>query len=413
MDLSDIMTLGNFLLNKVMTMLSSEIKKLSSDILSEVISLRRTIHREPELGFKEFKTSTLVANYLDSLGLKVTKGIAGTGVVGLLEGTSPGKTIAIRADMDALPIQEETDLPYASSIPGVMHACGHDVHTSIVLGTANILSKLKDQIKGNVKFIFQPGEEGLGGAKKMIEEGALDNPKVDAIIALHVAPNCKTGQISVSSGPVMASPSEFKLEIKGRGGHAAEPQKAIDPIIIGTNIVNLFQTIVSRSKDPLKSAVLSVTCFQAGNTFNIIPSNAIIKGTVRTFDSLLDDEISKRMLAIISSVTGAMGAEYSFEYVKSYPPVVNSKEMVDLIVNASLKVTEKENIILDKQVSMLAEDFSYYLNEVPGALFNLGCSEPNCNHFENLHSSKLIADENCISVGMEVFTQAVVDFFSN
>lgn len=392
-------------------MLSSEIKKLSSDILSEIVSLRRTIHKEPELGFKEFKTSALIANYLNSLGLKVTKGIAGTGVIGLLEGSSPGKTIAIRADMDALPILEETNLPYASSNPGIMHACGHDVHMSIALGTANMLSKLKSQIKGNVKFIFQPGEEGLGGAKKMIDEGALENPKVDAIIALHIAPNCKAGQISISSGPVMSSPSEFAIEIKGRGGHAAEPQKTIDPIIIGANIINLFQTIVSRNKDPLKSAVLSVTSFQAGNAFNIIPSNAYIKGTVRTFDPLLDEEISKRMLAIISSVTGAMGAEYSFDYRKSYPPVVNSKEIVDLIVNASSKVIARENIILNEQASMLAEDFSYYLKEVPGALFNLGSSDPSCVHFENLHSNKLVVDENCIAVGMEIFSQIVIDFF--
>ncbi|HOQ00070.1 MAG TPA: M20 family metallopeptidase [Acetivibrio clariflavus] len=394
-------------------MLSSELKKISSDILSEIVSLRRTIHKEPELGFKEFKTSTLVANYLNSLGLKVNKGIAGTGVIGLLEGNSSGKTIAIRADMDALPITEETDFPYASSIPGVMHACGHDVHTSIVLGTANILSKLRKQIKGNVKFIFQPGEEGLGGAKKMIDEGALENPEVDAIIALHIAPNCKTGQISISSGPVMASPSEFTIEIKGRGGHAAEPQKTIDPIIIGANIINLFQTIVSRNKDPLKSAVLSVTSFQAGNAFNIIPSNAYIKGTVRTFDPFLDDEIYKRMHSIISSVTGAMGAEYSFDYRKSYPPVVNSKEIVDIIVKASSKVIDNENIILNKQASMLAEDFSYYLNEIPGALFNLGCSHPSWTHFENLHSSKLVVDENCISTGMEIFSQTVMDFFEN
>lgn len=394
-------------------MLSSEIKKLSSDILSEIVSLRRTIHKEPELGFKEFKTSTLVANYLNSLGLKVNKGIAGTGVIGLLEGKSPGKTIAIRADMDALPITEETDLPYASSIPGVMHACGHDIHTSIVLGTANILSKFKNQIKGNIKFIFQPGEEGLGGAKKMIDEGALENPKVDAIIALHIAPNCKTGQISICSGPVMASPSEFTIEIKGRGGHAAEPQKTIDPIIIGTNIINLFQTIVSRNKDPLKSAVLSVTSFQAGNAFNIIPSNAYIKGTVRTFDPLLDDEIYKRMHSIISSVTGAMGAEYSFNYRKSYPPVINNKEIVDIIVKASSKIIGKENLILNKQASMLAEDFSYYSNEVPGALFNLGCSAPSWTHFENLHSSRLVVDENCIATGMEIFSQTVMDFFEN
>lgn len=393
-------------------MLSKEIKKLSSEILSEIILIRRAIHKEPELGFKEFKTSSLISKHLQTLGLKVSKGVASTGVTGLLEGISSGKTLAIRADMDALPILEENDFQYASSNPGVMHACGHDVHTAIVLGTAHILCKFKDRIKGNVKFIFQPAEEGLGGAKVMIDEGVLTAPKVDAIIALHVAPGHKSGQISISPGPVMASPSEFEIEIIGRGGHAAEPHKAVDPIVIGANIINLFQTIVSRNKNPLKSAVLSVTSFQAGNAFNIIPSKAYIKGTVRTFDPLLDKEISRRMLAIVSSITGAMGAEYSFDYKQGYPPVVNNKEVVDLIGEASSKVIGKENIIFNEQASMLAEDFSYYLNEIPGALFNLGSTNPSCERFENLHSSKFIVDESCIATGMEIFSQIAIDFLS-
>jgi len=393
-------------------MLTKQIKNFSSDIVDEVISLRRTIHKNPELGFKEFKTAKLVAKYLKDLGLKVSEGIAGTGVTGLLEGNFPGKTIAIRSDMDALPITEENNLPYKSSNSGIMHACGHDVHTSIALGTANILSKFKSRIKGNVKFIFQPAEEGLGGAKIMIDEGVLASPKVDAIIALHIAPGHKAGQISISSGPVMASPSEFKLEIKGSGGHAAEPQKTVDPIVIGANIINLFQNIISRNKSPLESAVLSVTSFQSGNAYNIIPSTATIKGTVRTFNPSLDEKISKRMLEIVSSVAKAMGAEYSFKYDKGYPPVVNNEEIVNLIVNASSKVIDKENLLLNKQASMLAEDFSYYLNEISGALFNLGSSSSNCNNLQNLHSSKLIVDESCIMTGIELFSQTAMDFLS-
>ncbi len=393
-------------------MLSGIIKQNSSDIINEIVSIRRKIHQFPELGFNEFKTSSLIAAYLEKLGLSVTKGIAGTGVTGLLEGITPGPTVAIRADMDALPILEENDVQYASANKGIMHACGHDVHTSIALGAAHILSKNRDKITGNVKFIFQPAEEGLGGAKEMINEGVLANPKVDAIIALHVSPGIKSGQISISSGPVMASPAEFEIEITGKGGHAAEPQKAVDPIVIGTNIINLFQTIVSRNVDALKSAVLSVTCFQAGTAFNIIPSKATIKGTVRSFDPLIHKEISRKMSAILSSVTGGMGAEYTFDYNLGYPPVINSKEVVDLIVEASSKVIPEKNIILNNQASMLAEDFSYYLNNIPGALFNLGCTHPTAEHFENLHSSKFNVDESCIATGMEIFAQTVMDYLN-
>ncbi|OPZ94266.1 MAG: N-acyl-L-amino acid amidohydrolase [Firmicutes bacterium ADurb.Bin419] len=393
-------------------MLSGIIKQNSSDILDEIKSIRRKIHQFPELGFNEFKTSSLIATYLEKLGLSVTKGIAGTGVTALLEGIAPGPTVAIRADMDALPILEENDVQYASANKGIMHACGHDVHTSIALGAANILSKNRDKITGNVKFIFQPAEEGLGGAKEMINEGVLKNPKVDAIIALHVSPGIKSGQISISSGPVMASPAEFEIEITGKGGHAAEPQKAVDPIVIGTNITNLFQTIVSRNVDPLKSAVLSVTCFHAGTAFNIIPSKATIKGTVRSFDPLIHKEISRKMNAILSSVTDGMEAEYTFEYKLGYPSVINSKEVVDLIVEASSKVIPEKKIILGNQASMLAEDFSYYLNNIPGALFNLGCTHPTDEHFENLHSSKFNVDESCIATGMEIFAQTVMDYLN-
>lgn len=393
-------------------MLTDIIKQCSSDILKEMILIRRKVHQHPELGFKEFETSSLISGYLENLGLKVTKGIGGTGVVGLLEGATSGSTIAIRADMDALPISEENDLPYASANKGIMHACGHDVHISIALGVAHILSKNRNKIKGNVKFIFQPAEEGLGGAKVMIDEGVLSNPDVDAIIALHVSPLFKSGQISISPGPVMASPAEFEIEITGRGGHAAQPQKTVDPIVISSNIINLFQTIVSRNVDPLKSAVISVTSFHAGNTFNIIPSNATLKGTVRAFDPLLHKEISEKMEAIISSVAGGMGANYTFNYNLNYPPVVNSKEMVDIILKASSKIIPEENIIQNNQASMLAEDFSYFLNKVPGAMFNLGCTHPDAEHFENLHSSKFNVDESCILTGMEIFARTVFDYLN-
>lgn len=364
----------------------------------------------PELGFNEHRTASIISGHLEKLGLKVCKNIAGTGVTGLIEGKNPGKTIAIRADMDALPIQEQNKVEYASTNNGIMHACGHDAHVSIALGAAEILSNFRDTLNGNIKFIFQPAEEGLGGAKFMIDEGVLENPSVDRIIALHVSPGLGTGVVSVGEGPVMASPSEFEIVIKGKGGHAAEPHKSIDPIIIGSNIVNMFQTIVPKKLGPLKKALLSVTCFQAGNTFNITPAEATIKGTVRTYETNADDLISEAMKTIVSSVCSSMNADFSFKYVKSYPPVINDSLAVRQIIEAAEKITGSDNIIINPDPSMLAEDFSYYVQKVPGALFNLGCTKPPVNNYHNLHSPRFDIDEACISTGMEIMSQCALDF---
>ena len=393
-------------------MVTQEIKKISSEIVDKIITIRRKIHMHPELGFKEFETSSLIADYLHKLGIEVKAGIAGTGVCGLLKGTSPGKTIAIRADIDALPIVEANTFHYISQNPGVMHACGHDAHISVALGAAEILSKLRHTINGNIKFIFQPGEEGLGGAKHMIDEGIMDAPVVDAIIAAHVSPALKTGQISILPGPIMASPSEFEIVIKGKGGHAAEPQNAVDPISIGVNLINLFQTIISREKDPLKSAVLSVTYFHAGSSYNIIPDTAVIKGTVRTFDSLVDKIISQRMERIASSTTAAMGGECEFTYMAGYPVLVNDAQTVKQIIASAGKIIEKENVITDIDPTMKAEDFAYYTQKAPGALFNLGCGNVEEGIIHGLHSNKFKIDEGCLKVGMEIMSQCAIDFLT-
>ncbi|MFZ5989137.1 MAG: M20 metallopeptidase family protein [Bacillota bacterium] len=391
-------------------MYTNEIKKISSVIIDEIILIRREIHKFPELGFREYKTASIISDYLEGLGLKVYKNIGKTGVVGLIEGSKPGKTIAVRADMDALPITEENSFEYASQYKGVMHACGHDAHVAIALGAAKILGSFKDSLPGNIKFIFQPAEEGLGGARFMIDEGVLENPKVDTIIALHVSPGLKTGQISVGTGPVMASPSEFEIVIKGKGGHAAEPHKIIDPIVTGVNIINLFQTIIPKKLSPFKNAVLSVTCFNAGNTFNVIPSEAVIKGTVRTFDSEVDSQISESMKSITAKVSSSMGADYTFDYKLGYPPVVNNHQIVDLIIKSSSEVIAKENILTNPDPVMLAEDFSYYAQRVPGALFNLGCTNPKDDDYHNLHSSRFSIDETCIAKGMEIVSQCVINY---
>ncbi|HHV28400.1 MAG TPA: amidohydrolase [Clostridium sp.] len=395
-------------------MYALEINERSSQIIDDIIRIRRDIHRHPELGFHEYRTSSIVSDFLENLGFTVYTNIAKTGVVGVLEGKSSGKTIAIRADMDALPIAEENDFEYVSQNPNVMHACGHDAHTAIALGVAKILSGFRDRISGNVKFIFQPAEEGLGGADFIINEGVLDNPSTDAIIALHVSPLLKSGQISIGTGPVMASPADFDIVIKGKGGHAAQPHKSINPISIGVNILNMFSSIIpktiTQTLSPFKSAILSITCFEAGNTYNVIPSQAFIKGTVRAFDRETHDEIYAKMQSIIASITSAEGADFSFNYDLSYPPVINNDEIAKLISNASKKIIGKDNVLEKPEPSMLAEDFSYYTLKVPGAIFNLGCSNPCDENFHNLHSSRFNLDENCISTGMQILSQCVLDF---
>ncbi|MDP4183376.1 MAG: M20 family metallopeptidase, partial [Bacillota bacterium] len=345
----------------------------------------------------------------EELGLNVIN-LAGTGLVTTLYGKGSGRTIALRADIDALPIKEENTFDYVSQNVGKMHACGHDGHIAVVLGAAFILSKFKDQINGNVKFIFQPGEEGLGGAKLMIDEGVMGEPPVDAIIAAHVSPLISTGGISVRKGPVMASPSEFNINISGKSGHAAQPNKAINPITIGAEVVRRFKEIIKPSDDPLKRAVLSVTCFNAGSAYNIIPDSAIIKGTIRTFDENIRMEIKEKMEQILYNETEKTGADYKLDIAYGYPPVINNDFIVERFINSAEKIISRHNIITDDDPSMLAEDFSYYAQLAPGAYFHLGCRNPESHQLQNLHSSRFNLDEECIKNGMELMAQFALDF---
>lgn len=377
------------------------------DIQDKIISIRRLLHKNPELGFEEFVTSSILSDFLKEAGLEVKTGLAKTGLTALLSGNGPGKTLAIRADIDALPITELNTFEYVSANEGRMHACGHDIHMAVVLGTANVLSNLRDRFPGNVKFIFQPAEEGLGGAKTMIDEGVLKNPDVDAVIAAHVEPGLNTGSISVRPGPVMATPSEFEIEITGKGGHAALPHKAINPVVIAADVVDKLGTIV---KSISGRAVLSVTCLHAGNAYNIIPDTAVIKGTVRTFDTRLSQDISKEMKRITAAKVNEAGAGYSFKYNIGFPPVVNDARMVDALIGSAGKILMSENIITNAEPSMLAEDFAYYAQLVPGVFFHLGCKDPMCEVPCNLHSSKFNADEACIPTGMEIMSRFALDY---
>lgn len=390
-------------------MLTEEIRKISLEIEHKLVNIRRELHKSPELGFQEHGTSSLLEAALKDMTLQVDTGMATTGITGLLKTGRPGRTVALRADMDALSITEQTDVDYASRNAGIMHACGHDVHMAVVLGAAEILSRLRNKLHGNVRFIFQPGEEGLGGAKHMVEQGVLENPRVDAILAVHVHPGLDTGQVSVLSGPAMASPAEFEIVIQGKGGHAAQPHNTVDPIIIGTNLVNMLQTLITREKDPLEMALLSVTCFHAGAAFNIIPDTAVIKGTVRTFDPSLDSRMARRIEEMTSAITRSAGAGYRFAYRPGYPAVINDTDVVRQIRVAAAKQLDRNDAVLSAAPSMLGEDFSYYQQVTPGAMFNLGCRKPGSLETQNLHSSTFTPDEGCILAGMRIMAQWAVD----
>ncbi|HOV27229.1 MAG TPA: M20 family metallopeptidase [Pseudobacteroides sp.] len=392
-----------------MKLLTDQIIRYSEEIFDRVVLIRREIHKYPELGFCEYKTSEIIKKFLEELGLDVS-GFAGTGLAATIYGKESKKTVAIRADIDALPIKEENTFEFVSKNVGKMHACGHDGHTAIVLGAAYVLTRLREFLSGNVKLIFQPGEEGLGGAQVMVNEGVLDNPKVDAIIGAHVSPLINTGLISVKKGPVMASPTEFEIVITGKSGHAAQPENAVNPITIGAAVIERFKSVIKPESDSLKKAILTVTCINAGSAFNIIPNSVTIKGTIRTFDTGICKFIKDSMEEILREETQKAGATYKFQANDGYPPVINDDALVDLFISSAEKIITSKNIIKNAEPSMLAEDFSYYSRQVPGTYFHLGCANRMNGQVYNLHSSKFNLDENCIKIGVELMSQFAVDY---
>jgi amidohydrolase len=394
-------------------MFTEEIKKISKEIQEKLINIRRTIHMHPELAFEEHATAQLIYNYLKDLDIEVTPGIAKTGVVGLIRSNQPGKTVAIRADMDALPMTEENECEYKSTVPGKMHACGHDVHVTCLLGAAEILSRLKGKLNGNIKLLFQPAEEGVGGALPMIEEGVLENPKVDACIAAHVWPDIPAGKIVVKNGPIMASPDDFEIIIKGKSGHGAMPHAAVDPIVIGCHVVNTLQTIVSRKIDPLNPAVISICYFHSGTCTNVIPDTATIKGTARTIDPELRRKIASLIEETVAGVVKAMGGEYEFDFKYLYPPTINDNIITDVLANSASKIIGKSNILWGREPSMGGEDFAYFAEKVPSTFFRLGCGNPEKGITHPIHSTKFDVDEDCIAVGASILTQFAVDYLNN
>jgi len=373
-----------------------------SALKNTIIKTRRDIHQHPELSFKEFRTSKLIADKLEHYGIQVERNIGKTGVVGTLSGNKKGKTIALRADMDALPIQETGDVSYKSINDGVMHACGHDAHVAMLLGAAEALSSMKDKINGVVKFIFQPAEEGYGGAKFMIEDGALDN--VDEIYGLHVWNYQKSGTVGVQSGPVMAAADIFTIKIKGIGGHGATPQGTIDCVVVASHLIQALQTIVSRNTNPLESTVVTIGQINGGYNFNIIADEIILKGTTRAYTLENKKLIKEKMKTIISGIEKTFGAKIKLQYKDGYPPVINDVKTTDILEKAARSVVG-DNVI-KPYLSMGGEDFSFFAEKVPGCFFFLGTAPKNsapmsipqhCSHFD--------IDESAMLIGSSIFIQ--------
>lgn len=378
----------------------------------EIIKIRRFLHMNPELSNREYETAKLVGAKLISLGLEVKKGVAKTGVVGLLRGSQQGATVGIRADMDALPIQELTDVPFKSLNPGVMHACGHDVHTSIVLGTAMVLTALKDKIKGNIKFIFQPAEEGPppgeeGGASLMIKEGVLQEPSVGAIFGLHVWPE-DLGKAYFIPGHMMASSDWFQIVIKGKSSHAARPHEGIDSIALASNIVVSLQSVISRTTNPTDPAVLTIGKINGGTRSNIIAEKVILEGTVRTLSERNREKIPQLMENIVKGITHSFGADYTFSYRKGPPSLYNHPELAKIMLPTLLKVLGEEHV-KELNPQMVAEDFSYYCQEIPGFYFFLGAKNPAQETMAPLHNPYFNPDEGSITMGIKIMCHLLLD----
>lgn len=382
-----------------------DFKKLARENKDLIVKTRRDLHLIPETAYTEKKTSAYVAKYLKKEDLNLSTGIAQYGVVGVMDTGKPGKTLLVRSDIDALPITEETGLEFASTHEGVMHACGHDGHMAMVLSAATALNKIKDNLKGKIKFLFQPAEEGPGGAKPMIEAGVMENPSVDYSIGCHLWPAIEEGTIGVKAGPLMAAMDRFDLRIFGRGGHGAMPHLCLDALEVGTQVVNALQRIVSRQMNPLQPSVVTVASFHAGSTFNVIPAEAEMCGTTRTFDRDIWNTWPERLDKIIGGVCESMGATYELKYSQGYPPLLNDEDMAQLVARCAEAVVGETNVI-EPEPTLGGEDMAFYLEKSKGCFFFLGVGREGC---APIHNSKFDFNEDVLLLGVETYCRIAAD----
>lgn len=378
----------------------SIIQESTTSSFDDLVKIRRHLHAHPELSFKEFETSKFIAQELKKHGINFRDGVAGTGIVAEIEGNDPGsKMVALRGDMDALPIVEQNDTPYVSKVPGVMHACGHDVHSTCVLGAAKVLQANRDKFTGTVRMLFQPGEEKLpGGASLMIKDGALHDPTPHHIIGQHVFPELPAGKVGFKSGPYMASADELYITVKGVGGHAALPHKNVDAVLISAHIITALQSLVSRNANPTVPSVLSIGKVIAEGATNVIPPEVKMEGTFRTFDEEWREQAHKQMVKIASGIAESMGGICEFEVRKGYPFLVNDENTTREAKAAAIEFLGPENVV-DLEMRMTAEDFAYYSQVIPACFYRLGTAGPGDLHKFGVHHPRFDIDEKALITG--------------
>ncbi len=377
----------------------------------QLIAWRRDFHRHPELGYQEVRTAGIVAGELARLGYRVQEHVAHTGVVGLLEGARPGPVLALRFDMDGLPIAEENEVDYASESPGLMHACGHDAHLAIGLGVASLVSGCRDALSGTLKLIFQPAEEGPNGAEEMVRAGVLEDPRPDLFLAGHVWSKLPVGTVAVSPGPVMAAPDRWQCTVRGRGGHGAQPHETVDPIVATAHIITALQTIVSRNVDPLQSATVTVSMVHGGQAHNIVPAQVELTGTMRTFEPAMRELVQRRLREVSEGVAGALGATAEVHFVSGLPAVVNDDAAAQFLRGAAMAVVGESNLV-DGFRTMGSEDAALFLQAVPGCYFFLGAGDPARGLDAPHHNPHFDIAEDVLPVGVAVFVEAVARYLS-
>lgn len=370
--------------------------------------LRRDFHRHPELGFHEVRTAGIVAHELNELNLEVTKGIAETGVVAVIEGVQPGPVVLVRFDMDALPIKEQTGAEYASENEGVMHACGHDGHTAIGLTVAKMLTNHKVELKGTIKLVFQPGEEGCGGARRMVEEGVLENPKPDYSLALHLWNENPLGEISVTSGVVLAAAESFTIKITGKSAHGAQPHHSVDPVLATAQVITALQGIVSRNISPLEGAVISATMIRGGDAVNVIPSDVEIRGTIRSYLPEVRERILERFHQVVDGVAGAMECAAEIEIAEMTPAVINDPKLAKQVGRLAKEILPND-ILNTKDRKMVSEDMAYMMDDIPGCYFFIGSSNPQAGLDANHHHPKFDFDEQAMPKAAALMVAAAMD----
>ncbi len=394
--------------------MTSSIQQIAASLQTKLVEIRRDFHQHPELSNREFRTSAKVAEQLRQLGLSVQEKVAHTGVVGLLHGAQPGPTIAVRADMDALPIQELNDVPYASRNTGIQHACGHDVHTAIGLGVAEALSGVRANLKGNVKFIFQPAEEGApegekGGAYLMLDEGVLEGPPVEAIFALHVMPTIDAGKLGYHAGPVWASNDALEVTIHGRKTHGAYPHTGVDAILVAAQVLVALQTWVNRSVDVRDPLLISFGVIEGGNQFNVIADQVRLVGMMRCLSPEVRRCAPARIEELLRGVTASFGASFALKVTPGAPVTMNHPALLQQAVPALESVVGQENVLLQKP-QMGAEDFACFAERVPGFYFLLGVRNESLGITEMLHTPRFDVDESCLSLGVHAMSRLVLDY---